>query len=61
MPDPIPSYVHLLRAKDLFDRRAYARRWRDAPVPAVPGCFTLLHTRPVGSGSSRQAEAPLAG
>jgi AraC-like DNA-binding protein len=145
MPDPIPSYVHLLRAKDLIDRRygepldvatlaaeayassahfarsfrrafgetphqylvrrrveraadllrstelsatdvglevgfatlssfskafralmgespsAYARRWRGAPVPPVPGCFTLMHTRPVGSGSFRQAEAPRAG
>jgi AraC-like DNA-binding protein len=24
----------------------YARRWRAAGAPPIPGCFTLMHTRP---------------
>jgi AraC-like DNA-binding protein len=24
----------------------YARRWRAAPPPAIPACFTLMYTRP---------------
>jgi AraC-like DNA-binding protein len=139
MPDAVPSYVHLLRAKDLIDRRyaepldvatlagaayvssahfarsfkrafgetphrymlrrrveraaellrgtessvtevsldvgfaslssfsrafrelmgeppsAYARRWRGRHAPPIPGCFTLMYTRPLGSSSSGQA------
>jgi AraC-like DNA-binding protein len=26
---------------------AYARRWRNAPRPEIPGCFSMMHTRPV--------------
>jgi len=132
LPDPIPSYIHLLRAKDLIDRRyaqpldvaamareahassahfarsfkrafgetphqyllrrrieraqallrstqlgvtdvslevgfrslgtfsrtfreitgespsAYARRWRAAGAPPIPGCFAQMYTRPLG-------------
>src|SRR5215207_7868357 len=142
MPDPIPTYVHLLRAKDLMDRnydqeldvqtlaraahaspahfsrsfkrafgetphkylqrrrieRAkellresdlmvtaislevgyqslgsfssafselvgeapidYARRWRAGRPPPIPGCFTLMYTRPVESSSFREADRP---
>jgi AraC-like DNA-binding protein len=25
---------------------AYARRWRPAPPPRIPACFTLMYTRP---------------
>jgi AraC-like DNA-binding protein len=35
----------------------YARRWRDKAAPAIPGCFTLMYTRPVPSSSFRE-EAP---
>jgi len=37
---------------------AYARRWRTAAPPAIPGCFTLMHTRPVASSSFRDATTP---
>jgi AraC-like DNA-binding protein len=37
---------------------ADARRWRAATPPAIPGCFTLMHTRPVPSSSSRDATTP---
>jgi len=37
---------------------AYARRWRAATPPAIPGCFTLMHTRPVASSSFRDATTP---
>jgi AraC-like DNA-binding protein len=29
----------------------YARRWRANGGPPIPGCFTLMHTRPVPSSS----------
>jgi AraC-like DNA-binding protein len=29
----------------------YARRWRANGAPPIPGCFTLMHTRPVPSSS----------
>jgi AraC-like DNA-binding protein len=32
----------------------YGRRWRDEGVPPIPSCFTLMHTRPVASSSSRE-------
>ena len=32
----------------------YARRWHARPVPAIPACFALMHTRPVRSSSSRE-------
>jgi AraC-like DNA-binding protein len=35
----------------------YARRWRGAGAPAIPACFTMMYTRPVGSSSSREADA----
>jgi AraC-like DNA-binding protein len=35
----------------------YARRWRAADAPAIPACFTMMYTRPVGSSSSREADA----
>jgi AraC-like DNA-binding protein len=35
----------------------YARRWHATATPAIPGCFTLMHTRPVRSSSSREADA----
>jgi AraC-like DNA-binding protein len=35
----------------------YARRWHATAAPAIPGCFTLMHTRPVGSSSFREAGA----
>ncbi len=33
----------------------YARRWRAGRPPPIPGCFTLMYTRPVESSSSREA------
>jgi AraC-like DNA-binding protein len=35
----------------------YAERWRMKGVPPIPGCFTLMHTRPVASSSSGEAAA----
>ena len=35
----------------------YARWWRDKDAPPIPGCFTLMYTRPVPSSSFRE-EAP---
>jgi AraC-like DNA-binding protein len=35
----------------------YASRWRATAPPAIPGCFTLMYTRPVASSSSREAHA----
>jgi AraC-like DNA-binding protein len=32
----------------------YGRRWRDDTAPPIPACFTLMYTRPVGSGSFRE-------
>ena len=32
----------------------YGRRWRDEDAPPIPACFTLMYTRPVGSGSFRE-------
>ena len=32
----------------------YGRRWRHEGAPAIPACFTLMYTRPVGSGSFRE-------
>ena len=32
----------------------YGRRWRQQGVPPIPGCFTLMHTRPVESSSFRE-------
>jgi AraC-like DNA-binding protein len=34
---------------------AYATRWRSEGAPPIPGCFTLMYTRPVESSSSREA------
>jgi AraC-like DNA-binding protein len=36
----------------------YARRWRTTPPPPIPACFTLMHTRPVGSSSPGEAGEP---
>ena len=33
---------------------AYARRWRTAPPPRIPACYTLMYTRPYAS-TSREA------
>jgi AraC-like DNA-binding protein len=33
----------------------YARRWRAGRPPPIPGCFTLMYTRPVESSSFREA------
>jgi AraC-like DNA-binding protein len=35
----------------------YARRWRAAAPPEIPGCFTLMYTRPVESSSFGEAGA----
>jgi AraC-like DNA-binding protein len=56
----LSSFSKAFRALMGESPKAYARRWRGV-APAVPGCFTLMHTRPVGSGSFRQAKAPRAG
>ena len=39
----------------------YARRWRAAGPPPIPGCFTLMYTRPVESSSFREADGPRPG
>jgi AraC-like DNA-binding protein len=39
---------------------SYGRRWREEAAPAIPGCFTLMYTRPVASSSFRE-EAPRSG
>jgi AraC-like DNA-binding protein len=38
---------------------AYARRWRPAVPPPIPGCFTLMYTRPHTStfGEARAGDA----
>jgi AraC-like DNA-binding protein len=36
----------------------YARRWRAGRPPPIPGCFTLMYTRPVRSSSSGEASVP---
>jgi AraC-like DNA-binding protein len=33
----------------------YARRWRAGGPPPIPGCFTLMYTRPVESSSFGEA------
>jgi AraC-like DNA-binding protein len=33
----------------------YARRWRAGRPPPIPGCFTLMYTRPIQSSSFREA------
>jgi AraC-like DNA-binding protein len=35
----------------------YAGRWHATATPAIPGCLALMHTRPVRSSSSREADA----
>ncbi len=39
----------------------YAQRWREGGPPSIPGCFTLMYTRPVESSSFREAEDLRAG
>lgn len=34
----------------------YARRWRAGRPPPIPGCFTLMYTRPFESSSFGEAE-----
>jgi len=34
----------------------YARRWRAGRPPPIPGCFTLMYTRPVEPSSFREAD-----
>jgi len=36
----------------------YARRWRAGRPPPIPGCFTLMYTRPVESSSFGEAKSP---
>jgi AraC-like DNA-binding protein len=36
----------------------YARRWRAGRPPPIPGCFTLMYTRPIRSSSFREAGEP---
>jgi AraC-like DNA-binding protein len=36
----------------------YARRWRADALPPIPGCFTLMYTRPIGSSTFSEADAP---
>jgi AraC-like DNA-binding protein len=36
---------------------AYAARWRGTKPPPIPGCFTLMYTRPIRSSSFGEAEA----
>ena len=41
--------------------RDYARRWRGARRPEIPGCFSLMHTRPVDRAvfdKTAEASAP---
>jgi len=40
---------------------AYAQRWRRAKPPPIPGCFTLMYTRPHEASSFREADPPRAG
>jgi AraC-like DNA-binding protein len=35
----------------------YARRWRTVEPPPIPGCFTLMCTRPVESSNFREVPA----
>jgi AraC-like DNA-binding protein len=39
----------------------YARRWRETGPPPIPGCFTLMYTRPAPSSSFREADGRGAG
>jgi AraC-like DNA-binding protein len=36
---------------------SYAEHWRVDGAPPIPGCFTLMYTRPVASSSSGEAAA----
>ena len=53
----LSSFSHAFRDLAGERPRDYARRWRDSEPPPIPGCFTLMYTRPVASSSSRQDEA----
>src|SRR5215203_4029668 len=47
----------LLRESELVGEPPieYARRWRAGRPPPIPGCFTLMYTRPVEPSSFREA------
>jgi transcriptional regulator GlxA family with amidase domain len=36
---------------------AYRSRWGATEPPPIPGCFTLMYTRPLGSSSFQEASA----
>jgi AraC-like DNA-binding protein len=64
MPDAIPVYIHLLRAKDVIDRE-YARPLDVATLASEAHASTahfarstLMYTRPVGSSSFREERPP---
>jgi AraC-like DNA-binding protein len=40
--------------------RDYARRWRAASPPAIPGCFSMMHTRPLKKAALEKTPAPAA-
>jgi AraC-like DNA-binding protein len=40
---------------------AYRSRWEANAPPPIPGCFTLMYTRPLGSSSFREAAARTSG
>jgi AraC-like DNA-binding protein len=40
---------------------AYRSRWGANAPPPIPGCFTLMYTRPLGSSSFREASARTSG
>ena len=40
--------------------RDYARRWREAHPPAIPGCFSMMHTRPVRRAALEKTSPPSA-
>ena len=40
--------------------RDYARRWREAHPPAIPGCFSMMHTRPVRRAALEKTLPPSA-
>lgn len=39
----------------------YASRRRGAKLPPIPGCFTLMYTRPYEASSFREADPPPSG
>jgi AraC-like DNA-binding protein len=36
----------------------YSRRWRSASPPAIPGCFSMMHTRPMKRAALEKTSPP---